>query len=96
MSVGRIVSRYLYFAWFIAMHVSGDVGDSGPDARPTVMTSSDTSTQRPAAWCVREPGDGSERTPGDHGFRIKIIGQQVPALYTPGQVYTSKLRDDVF
>jgi hypothetical protein len=56
----------------------------------------DTSTQQPqSVSCVREPADGSERKPGDHGFRIKILGQPSPASYTPGQVYTSKLRDEV-
>jgi len=40
--------------------------------------------------CGRVPeNDGHARkTPGDSGFRIRVIGQPAPEQYTAGQVYT--------
>ena len=58
-----------------------------------VTDASDDVTQRTqliAASCLREPTEGGTKTSGDNGFRIKILGQHAPALYIPGQVYTSK------
>lgn len=39
--------------------------------------------------CVRAPAaTTASKTPGDNGFRIKIVGR--PEAYTAGQVYTGK------
>jgi len=56
-------------------------------------TADDERRRRPTSMniCQRDPPDiRVDSMPGDHGFRIQIIGHAV--RYTPGQVYTGEQR----
>ncbi len=47
--------------------------------------------------CNRDPAETSaSKTPGDNGFRIKVSNHLQTDKYTPGQVYTGKVKCQSF
>ena len=58
---------------------------SGPSNGPTEPTHIGGNT----GVCRRRPSDTTaSKTPGDNGFRIKLVGRPQPDGYIGGQVYT--------
>ena len=59
--------------------------------RPPFSTTQPTAIGDNQDVCLRVPSDTeASKTPGDNGFRIKLVGQPQPDGYIGGQVYTGK------